>query len=139
MIKYTVVYENKKLITFDEAQADQWLVTFGGVKTSEDTSEENTYNSTTAAELSIEKGREIAESMLLELNAKSKEYKQATGLKIGKSLRDSHRSLREALELGDLDDAINEIQTIINSGQVDNFLDVYADALIRIDNFLGAN
>lgn len=40
MIRYTVAYENKKLSTFDEAQADQWLVTFGGVKTSEEVTED---------------------------------------------------------------------------------------------------
>lgn len=33
-------------------------------------------------------------------------------------------------------DAVSEIQSIVNSGTVDLFLDTYADALLRIDTFL---
>lgn len=138
MIKYTVAYENKKLSTFDEVQADQWLGKFGGIKTFEDILEENAYDSTLAAEISIKKGRELAENMLVSLNVKAKEFTKATGTKIGKSLRISHRNLREALELGDLDEAIIEIQIIVNSGQVDSFLSIYADALLQIDAFLNS-
>ena len=96
------------------------------------------YDSNEAALLSVAKGREIAESMLLSLNAKVKEHTRSTGTKIGKSLRISHRNLRESLELGDLDEAIVEIQIIVNSGQVDSFLSIYADALLQIDAFLNS-
>lgn len=100
---------------------------------------ESQYNSILAAELSIAKGKELADYMLIQLNSKSKEYTKRTGSKINKSLRDSHRKLRESLELGDLEEAVLDIQVIVNSGTVDNFLDLYADVLLRIDNFLGAN
>lgn len=125
--------------TFDNSKRNEALAFAGGDanKLIPIFDEAEAYDSVMAAQLSINKGREIAEYMLLELNAKSKEYKQSTGLRIGKSLRESHRNLREALELGDLDEAIVEIQTIVNSGKVDSFLDVYAEALIRIDDFLG--
>lgn len=36
-------------------------------------------------------------------------------------------------------DAISMIQDKVNSGEVDNYLTAYADALIRIDEFLGDN
>ena len=95
------------------------------------------YDSVMAAQLSINKGREIAESMLLELNSRAKAYKKATGIAVGSGLIDLNSKLENYLNKGALEpDAINEIQVIINSGQVDSFLDVYADALIRIDDFL---
>jgi len=98
------------------------------------------YDPIMAAQLSIDKGREIAESMLLELNSRAKAYKQVTGIAVGSGLIDLNSKLENYLNKGALEpDAINEIQVIVNSGQVDNFLDVYTDALIRIDNFLGAN
>ena len=96
------------------------------------------YDPIMAAQLSINKGREIAESMLLELNSRAKAYKHATGIAVGSGLIDLNSKLENYLNKGALEpDAINEIQVIINSGKVDNFLDVYADALIRIDDFLG--
>ena len=96
------------------------------------------YDPVMAAQLSINKGREIAESMLLELNSRAKAYKQATGVAVGSGLIDLNAKLENYLNKGALEpDAINEIQVIVNSGKVDNFLDVYADALIRIDDFLG--
>ena len=101
-------------------------------------SEVEEYDPYNAAQLSIDKGREIAESMLLELNSRAKAYKQATGIAVGSGLIDLNSKLENYLNKGALEpDAINEIQVIINSGKVDKFLDVYADALIRIDNFLG--
>lgn len=101
-------------------------------------SEVEEYDPHNAAQLSIGKGREIAEYMLLELNARAKAYKQATGVAVGSGLIDLNSKLESYLNKGALEpDAINEIQVIVNSGQVDNFLDVYADALVRIDNFLG--
>lgn len=95
------------------------------------------YDSMLAAELSIAKGKELAEYMLIQLNSKSKEYTKRTGSKINKSLRDSHRKLRESLELGDLEEAVLDIQVIVNSGAVDNFLYLYADAVLKISEFLG--
>ena len=126
--------------TFDNSKHDEALAFAGGDanKLIPIFNEAKAYDSVMAAQLSINKGREIAESMLLELNSRAKAYKQATGVAVGSGLINLNSKLENYLNKGALEpDAINEIQVIVNSGQVDSFLDVYADALIRIDDFLG--
>ena len=101
-------------------------------------SEVEEYDPYSAAQLSIGKGREIAEYMLFELNARAKAYKNSTGIAIGSGLISLNLNLESFLNKGALEpDAIVEIQRIVATGQVDNLLDVYASALLQIDDFLG--
>ena len=98
----------------------------------------NPYDAVTAQLASMDFGKQLVNSMLIELGARAKAHKQATGQAVGSGLIDLNSKLENYLNKGALEpDAINEIQTIVNSGQVDSFLDVYADAIIRIDDFLG--
>lgn len=126
--------------TFTSDKRDAAVIFAGGDESllEDITVEENDYDPAAAAQASISKGREIAEYMLVELNTRAKAYKQATGIAIGSGLIDLNSKLENYLIKGALEpDAINEIQRIVNTGQVDNLLDLYADALVRIDNFLG--
>lgn len=139
MIIYRVRHY-KSLIEFNNIEEATSYAVLHNLDQPEQVEKINTesYDPYFAAEESIKKGREISEFMLLELNAKAKAYKQATGISLGSGLISLNANLENFLNKGALEpDAINEIQKIVATGQVDNLLDVYASALIQIDDFLG--
>lgn len=135
---FEVTHGNSKIEFSTQEEVDTYLQTHGSLPFKEfQKTIENAYDPYIAAQESIKKGREIAEYMLLELNAKAKVYKNATGIAIGSGLISLNVDLENFLNKGALDpDAIGEIQRIVATGQVDSFVDVYANALIQIEEFL---
>lgn len=89
--------------------------------------------------ISMDFGKKLASRMALELGARAKQLRIENGLNMGSSLIDINSKLEKYLNLGALyPDALSEISLIVDSGQVDNFLPIYASAVLQIEDFLNA-
>ena len=83
-------------------------------------------------------GKSLAESLAMQIGAKAKKIRIENGIVLSTSLVDINEKLEAYLNKGALyPDALSEIEAIVSSGQVDNFIDIYADTVLRIDSFLG--
>lgn len=81
-------------------------------------------------------GSNLAGDMTLDLGARAKAYRQATGQSVGSGLISVNAKLEQFLLKGDMVNAIDEIGVVVATGLVDSFVDVYASALLKINDFL---
>lgn len=83
-------------------------------------------------------GRNLADSLAVQIGARAKQIRLEQGIILSASLVDLNAKLESYLNKGALyPDALLEIESIVASGKVDNFIDIYAEAVLRIDSFLG--
>lgn len=138
MVKYRVTHLKGFREFNTESDADVFAVEIAGTKT-EIVIEPNAFDYKETQQQAMRFGENLAIQLALELGAKAKQLRIENGLNVGSSLIDINSKLEKYLKLGALyPDALSEISLIVDSGQVDNFLPIYASAVLQIEDFLNA-
>lgn len=95
------------------------------------------YDYESAQRDAVKFGKFLADEMTIAMGAKAKKLRIEQGLILGGSLVDINSKLERYLLKGALyPDAMNEIAEIVDSGQVDQFLDIYSSAALQIEDFI---
>lgn len=138
MIKYKVTHLKGFREFTDEIEADSFaLETMGSKIEITIIPQEIDYKEVQQQAMSF--GKNLADRLALDLGAKAKQLRIENGLNMGSSLIDINSKLEKYLNLGALyPDALSEISLIVDSGQVDSFLPIYANAVLQIEDFLNA-